>query len=353
MRIFTLFLAILYFIIKQKVPKITLIVIGYFIIYGFSTYINGQSVYNLFTYATYIISFVAWLEILLTDYTRKGLYSLNFVYSTLVYINLIFFLLFPEGYIQEYQDYRLITRYFLGVSNQFASTLIPAVIINIVYSYLRYGKLNYKSYLLISTVLFTFIYYWSATSLVGIGLIIIFLLFIKGNILRSFIKNKIIFPTLILLYLTIVVFRNLDIFAVLVEDVLNKDLTLSTRTLLWDRAIKYILESPYIGYGYIPEGKYLQITALRQMDSHNTLLQYILQHGIIGLIPIILMFVIFIKNTSKYSQHLITKFIIYSMFVSMIMMISEVYSFTFILIILLLGIFVPNIINEKKLRSLY
>lgn len=348
MRIILLFIGILYHVVKQKIPKFTLLVIVYFIVYGFSTYINGQDILSLISYATYFINFVIWIEILLRDYTIKGLYSLNFVYSTFVYINLIFFLLFPDGYVQEFQDYRLIKRYFLGVTNQFASFLMPAVAINIVYSYVCYGKLNIRSYLLISIVLFTFIYHWSATSIVGISLIILFLIFIKTSFLKALIQNKIIFPSYIILYFIIVIFRNMEIFSILIENVLKKDLTLSTRTLLWDRAINYIQQSIYFGYGYLPGGKYLQVTAYRAMDAHNTLLQFLIQHGIIGLIPIIFMFFIFIKNTSKFSQNIIAKFIMFSMFVALTMMINEVYSLTYILIMLLLGIYTPNIVKSKK-----
>src|SRR5699024_8828539 len=137
--------------------------------YFLSTYINDGNMYNFFGYSTYIISFVAWLEIVLVNHTQKGLYSLNFVYSSLVYINLIFYLLFPNGYTQTITDTgNIINRYFLGVENQFASTLIPAVIINVIYNYTKYDRLKINSLILIFTVSFTIFYTWSATSVLGV-----------------------------------------------------------------------------------------------------------------------------------------------------------------------------------------
>src|SRR5699024_10299912 len=99
-------------------------------------------------------------------------YSLNFIYSTLVYCNIIFFLLFPEGY----TSFELVSRYFLGVPNQFEAILIPAVIVSVVYSLTRYNQIILSTKLLMSALFFTFIYFWSATSLIGISLIIIYLI---------------------------------------------------------------------------------------------------------------------------------------------------------------------------------
>lgn len=349
MRVITLFIAIIFFIIKKRFPTITFIIIIYFIVYGFSTYQNDGSILDLLGYSTYIISFVAWSEIVLRFYTIKGLYSLNFVYSSLVYINTILYLLFPNGYTQsETYAGNIINRYFLGVENQFAATLIPAIMINVIYNYTKYGRLKINSYILITVVLFTFLYVSSATSIVGIFLIIFYLLFISRSNLKNLINNINIIVSVASLYLIIVVFNSLEIFSFIIEEILKKDLTLSTRTLLWDRAFIYIKESPIIGYGYLGGGKYLQVTSTRSMDSHNTILQFLLQHGILGIGILFILLFIFFRNISKNKKNKINLFILYSFFVASIMMISEVYSFTFILIIIILGIFSPYIVKEQE-----
>src|SRR5699024_5531406 len=146
----------------------------------------------------------------------------------------------------------------------------------------------------------------------------------------------------------IVLFNRLVRFSFLIEDELKKDLALSNRTLLWDRAFIYIKESPIIGYGYLGGGKYLQVTSTRSMDSHNTILQFLLQHGILGIGILFILLFIFFRNISKNKKNKINLFILYSFFVASIMMISEVYSFTFILIIIILGIFSPYIVKEQE-----
>lgn len=350
MRFVALFIALIYFLIKKQVPKITLLLILYFLVYAYATYINGGNLFNLFNYSISIISFVVWIEIILKNNPLKGLQSLNITYSILVYVNLIFFILFPNGYMQTITTKgEFVNRYFLGVYNQFAATLIPAVIVNVVYVYLRYGRMKLHSIILIITVFFTFVYFWSATSLVGIGLVIIYLILFKRGILNHLINGKIIIPTVIGLFILIVIFNNMGVFSFIIEDILNKDLTLSTRTIIWDAAIEMIKESPYFGFGYLGDGgRYIVFSSVRQRDAHNTVLQFMLQHGIVGFIPLILLIVLFVKNIEKYSKNLVAKFILFSFFIATTMMLGEVYAFRFLLLILMLGIFSPYIIKKQE-----
>lgn len=351
MRIITLFIAIVYFFMKDRFPKITILIIIYYTIYGYSTYLNNGDLSNFLAYSTYIISFVAWLEITLIDYTDKALYSLNFVYSAMVYVNIVFYYVFPNGYMQLVSDLgNVINRYFLGVENQFAATLIPAVIVNVLYNYRRYDRLKLNSYILITVVTWTFIVIWSATSVVGITLIVLFIILSNKGFIDRFVTNASIIITTISLYLMIVIFRAIEVFGFIIEDLLEKDLTLSTRTLLWDRAFVYIAESFWFGYGYLGGGRYLQVTSTRSMDSHNTILQLLLQHGWAGMLILIIVIIIFFKSLAKIKKNYLTKFILFSFLVATTMMLTEVYSFTYILLILVLGICSPHIVNEQEYK---
>jgi len=350
MRFVTLLIALLYCYTKKHLPKITLIITLYFIIYGYATYNNDGNLFNLFNYSMSIISFVIWIEIILKNNPLPGLQSLNIVYSSLVYLNLLFFIVFPEGYMQILTSRgEFVNRYFLGIYNQFAATLIPAIIVNVIYVHLRYARIKLQTLILIGVSLFTFVYFWSATSLVGVSLIIIYLILFRKSILNKLVKLKVIFPIMIGIYLIIVVLDRIGIFSFIIEKLLNKDVTLSTRTIIWDAAIEMIKMSPYFGYGYLGDGgKYIVFSAVNQKDAHNTLFQLMLQHGILGLIPLIILLIFFIKSMAKSNKSFIGKFVLYSFFVATTMMINEVYSFKFILLILMLGVFVPYIIKEQE-----
>src|SRR5699024_800515 len=305
---------------------------------------------NLFNYSMSIISFIVWVEIILKNNPLQGLQSLNITYLILVYENLIFYIVFPNGYEQTITNNgEYVSRYLISVYNQFAATIIPAVIVIIVYTYMRYYSIKLQSIILIITVSFTFIYFWSATSIVGIALIVIYLIMFGKTVFNSLVKVQVIIPIIIGLFIMIVGFNNLGVFSFVIENILDKDVTLSTRTIIWDAAIEMIKESPYFGYGYLGEGsKYIVFGSGRERDAHNTILQYMLQHGVVGFIPLIFLIILFIKNLVRQSGHYITKFILFSFFAATTMMLSEVYAFRYLLLIIILGIYTPYIIREQE-----
>src|SRR5699024_7608971 len=138
---------------------------------------------------------------------------------------------------------------FLGNYNQFGSVLIPAVVINVIYSLVKFKRIRISTILLITTACFTLIYFWSATSLAGICLIIIYLIFIHRGIFRYLVNNKTVIITIVGLFVAIVVLNNLQMFSFVIENILGKDLTLSSRTIIWDRVKDMISVSPYFGHG--------------------------------------------------------------------------------------------------------
>lgn len=351
-RLIGLFIAIILVLKFRQIPYITLIVSLYYMIVGTSTFLNYGDLTSLLSDSLTIMGFVMWVELLLRNFPIRALQILNFNFTTLTYLNILFFLFFPNGYESYYSSTGLLViRYFIGVYNQFATILIPAVIISVIYSLVRYNKVVLSTKILIIAVLFTFIYFWSATSILGILLIILYLIFIHKGFLRYLINYKTVSIAFITLFITVVFMNNLSLFSIIIEDLLNKDLTLSTRTRIWDEAILMITQSPFIGYGYLEGGRYIYITHNIQRNAHNMFLQIILQSGLIGFSTIVLLILLFFKKISKYKSDNIVKFIIFSLFISFVMMLAEVYSLIFLYLIILLGIFSPNIIENKKISS--
>lgn len=349
MRLIGIFIAILICVKLRQFLYVTLFVCLYYVIYFYATYLQGGSYNLLVSHAILTVGFVMWLEILLRNKPNIALHSLNIIYSVLVYVNIIFFLLFPDGYTGSGNS----TRYFLGVTNQFAATLIPAVIISVMYSMARFNKIVLSTKLLIAAVFFSFAYFWSATSIVGISLIIIYLLLVHKGWLKSLINYKTVALSILFLFFTVVYFNNLHVFAFVIEDVLGKDLTLSTRTVIWDEAKIMISESPLFGYGTIEGNRYIYFNEWNQKDAHNMVLHILLQSGFFGLSVIILLVLLMFKRVTKYKVHPLSRFILFSLFVTTTMMLSEVYAFRFLYLVMLLGIFCPNIIQadyKKKVK---
>lgn len=341
-RLIGIFVAIIISIKKSQFLYVSTIVVIYYAIYAYSTYLQNGDFSLLISHSILTIGFIMWLEILLRNKPNIALHSLNIIYSILVYANIIFFMTFTEGY----NDHGA-SRYLLGIDNQFAATLIPAVVVSVTYSLIRFNKVIMSTKILIGAVLFTFTYFWSATSVVGISLIILYLLLIHKGWLKYFVNYKTISFLMIFLFLTVVYFNSFNIFAFIIEGLLDKDLTLSTRTVIWEQAKLMISESPLFGYGAMEGNKFIYFNQWNQKDAHNMILNILLQSGILGLSIIILLFLLMFKKVTEYKSHPVSRFILFSLFASTTMMLSEIYAFRFLFLILLLGIFTPSIIKAK------
>lgn len=346
-RVLAIYLGLLFIIKTRQILYVTFLVFLFFCFFAFSTYLNKGDLLGFASYTVNFFGFVMWLEIILKNSPIKGLSILNFVYSSLVYANLVFFLIFPEGYISYDTSSGTGLRYFLGNYNQFGSVLIPAVVINVIYSLVKFKRIRISTILLITTVCFTLIYFWSATSLAGIFLIIIYLIFIHRGIFRYLVNNKTVIITIVGLFVAIVVLNNLQMFSFVIENILGKDLTLSSRTIIWDRVKDMISVSPYFGHGYLEGGRYIYFNEVTQRDAHNTALQIILQSGYLGFLTFILPIILFFIRIRRFKSDRIVKFILFSFLVACIMMYFEVYRLNFIYLFVLLGIYSQNIILSR------
>lgn len=352
LRVIAIITGIVIMLKLRQVFYITFIITIFYLTVGVSTIINGGDLAELLSNSILIIGFVMWVELLLRNYPIRALQVLNFIFASLTYINLLFFLVFPNGYNNYYSSTGLlVVRYFLGVYNQFAAVLIPAVIISVIYSLIKHKKICLSTWVLISSVVFTFLYFWSATSILGIGLIIFYLIFVHKGLLKYFVNYKILSICFIALFIMIVFANNLSIFAFIIEDILNKDLTLSTRTRIWEAAIQMISQSPFMGYGFLEGGRYIFISHSIERNAHNMFLQILLQGGVIGLSTVILIITIVFRRISTFRNEKVVRFFLFSMFISFVMMLSEVYSMTFLLVVLLIGVYLPNILKAGDIAT--
>ena len=82
--------------------------------------------------------------------------------------------------------------------------------------------------------------------------------------------------------ISIVVLRLQELFSFLIVDVLHRDLTLTTRTIVWDKAFDVIESAPIFGYG-LEESVTAQIRFGTVESSHNYFLDQIYYGGVVAL----------------------------------------------------------------------
>ncbi|MCQ2548469.1 MAG: O-antigen ligase family protein [Lachnospiraceae bacterium] len=173
------------------------------------------------------------------------------VLMALVLVNFITVLLFPEG---MYSAGAYSRNYFLGYDNTHINIQLPAIAMMALSS--EDNKREKKYYLLCVIVLISALITFSATSVISLSVFVLGMIVIHFGKEKMFIK-KILFPKI---YVSFCVFAGIS-FSIIAGtlllsvghffvEVFHKDLTLSSRTLIWANSLAYIEKSPIIGYGY-------------------------------------------------------------------------------------------------------
>lgn len=164
---------------------------------------------------------------------------------------------------------------------------IPFIAVCIVLDRMNVKKISRYTWTMIIIAVLSLIRAWSAKSVVGIALILIYVLFIYGKKLSKVFNPLIVVVGYALAEIGLVFFNIQERFSYIIENILHKDASLTGRTGLWFNAINNITNSPLYGYGVTYGGGiYLNTTFVGSTthSSHNLILEILMQTGFVGLI---------------------------------------------------------------------
>ena len=146
------------------------------------------------------------------------------------------------------------------------------------------GRLKY-SLVLVAECVASVIVAWAGAGLVGIIFYATMIIVESLNRSEKKISYMRYYATYIIFYVAVVVFQVQNLFSGFFENVLQKDVTFTGRTLIWGQAIYAIAENPIFGYGSMASGRTTVIMAYNTyVGAHNFILQIIIEVGIVGLI---------------------------------------------------------------------
>lgn len=133
-------------------------------------------------------------------------------------------------------------------------------------------------------------------------------------------------------------FENNELARWFIIDILNKDMTFSNRTEMWDSALRIINESPIWGHGFVDGDWYKKYMSSFAVGPHNMILAVLINGGVVGLLLFIASFLyslhrLYSNNTKTACTILIT------LSIFCIMSLMEIYPFPFIFYILILGVY--------------
>lgn len=322
----------------RRISRLDIALIAYFFIWFISTVLNGNSFIEYVKEVVVIISYVLLIERAFLkgeeEYLIRALVDLLFVELA---VNLFCLIALPEGLWKTYSIYGDEAVYmFLGLDNQVTAVFIVAELAIIIKLYFDHFKLSPFSVLYVIVFCGNLFLTMSATGILGCT--IVPLMIILGFHYRRFINIRTVLLLAISIFVIVVLLRMQNIFAFIIEDIFNKDLTLTNRISIWDRAIEMIKQKPLLGYGCGTLD-----TLIGDRNAHDFYLQIILQAGLIGFCLYANIFRISLKECWSEKNSIPSLFIAAVLFGYMVCGITEVYSQSWLLIILVFGYNVKNI----------
>lgn len=258
-----------------------IIIILYYLSLFFSNYINASL--NLSYLLSLILSIGFALLLGYAILNKNELLSLLLALKILIYLyallNIILIFIYPEGIPSVLQERG--SRYYLfGNVNTSIRFLLPGLLFSMLYDVLKKDKVGKGSWLLLIITWITLIKTWAVTAMFG-------LFFYSVIILLNMKKTKVYFAYIGALIGSIIMTAFLVFFKIesnLLAEILlyfEKDLTFSTRDVLWMNAVDTIKQSIIWGYGDLDSDE-LGYFIGNRYGSHNYYLDILLRGGIVS-----------------------------------------------------------------------
>lgn len=272
------------------------------------------------------------------------------VLVSLLIINLLIYFLYPNGLIDGI--------YFIGIRTRISDIIFPTLAFTLILDYLKQRKYSLKTIVCFIVSILSIFCFSVTTAYIGfLVFFLIFLLLNSNKQIARLLDLRIIVYVGIFISLLFTFFHIYTYFSQFIENLLHKEATLSSRTLIWAEAIKYIESSPFFGHGLVEDGNFVYwgyVGGIKELwQAHNNWLQLLYDGGIFTM----LVFIHFInRNHSQLSKcrdkHLIIIFLS-TIVAFLIMMISEIYIYTPYFYLIIFAMSNIPLLDLKRKRKSY
>lgn len=308
-----------YLFIDKKVPsKLLKSELWVFVCWFFSTLFAGEGLSRFFIFSVSILSLTMLIELLIEHQLKSLIHALFVIYFILITVNLVYLILIFGFTINIEENAQSLYDFYtknamvslLSSPNMTASFLFPALCSAILLMLLTTKK-NLFAWLLIVEIFCTVMILWSATSLTGVFLIVMYVLFVYETKRERWIKPKFLICIILLLGIGITFFKIQYLFSFIIEDILHKDLTMTGRTSAWNIGLDGFFSSPILGCGFIS----------KTIDSGYV--QLLFMGGIVGTIAYVSFLFLTFRTFCKNRIIHLEKFFSFVMAVILLMFIAE------------------------------
>lgn len=247
------------------------------------------------------------------------------VFGFFVILNFISILLYPDGMYVTGVTNKAYENWFLGFKNKHIVYNLPLLAVTILLG--KRDSFCWNKIAMLVITLFCVMYVGSTTQIVAVSvfLIISFLPFVHRNY-RVF-NLYTYFTAAVVMFVAIPVFRLQYLASYLLVSILHKDVDLTNRTFLWNRAFDAIAEHPVIGWGeQSNEVKHALYESYSIISAHNQILEYLYVGGIILISLYALINIMLAEKAKRYQKQESTQILAGLYFALQVALIAEVYT---------------------------
>ena len=219
-----------------------------------------------------------------------GMNLVGIVYLSLNIFSLFFF---ENGIISSVGSWHNANNdyYFLGIKDSYTTYVVA--FITSAGLYYKYSKKFFISILIVALSLVNIFVAHISTGIIIIAFILFAMVFMR----KLSIKIRTILLIFLAIHIVLLFFNFQNIFGFVIEGLLDKDVTLSSRVYIWDSAIDYFKSNPFnliIGKGIKNGGAWVNYAG-GLWQPHNSLLSLLYEGGLIGLV----LFFLFLSASDK------------------------------------------------------
>ena len=316
--VFSIIVFFLYFLLK-KWDKYFVVLALFELSFLISTLLNHGSIYT-YVKSHYMQLTVFALFCICSEYPREIIRALFYLGEALTYINLFTIVWFQDGLYTN-----VTANWFLGFKNYFFPFYWVFMFASILYH--KYiDEISIRPYFLVFGMMGSLIMANSSTSL--LILVVFLLLYFAVNLYELKVINSILLYFInTLLFIVVVVFRAIDYFSFIIVTILNKNLTLSGRTRVWDIILDLIKKKPIFGWGCMSMDDSILLVGLTAgTHAHNTILQFLYTGGVVSVGLFLAFNLLVMKKLFLYRELFIAKILSIAVFTYFIGCLTETYA---------------------------
>lgn len=344
-KIIAFFFILIEYLNIKNVPKIIWLIILYQVELYCSTLLNPHGdVSRLIGPSISVIAPCLYVQMMFEKNKCQEMLKNNVdILVLLSIINLITVIVFPNGIVKEAMDSDGNEQFFLGIENRFSFYYLPLLGIQAIFSLSISGRINQKVFImgLINTAVL--LYFWAVGGMLSMLFLMSFMMLFSIVNFGKFLKVYVMAFLVLLGNYLLVIVRIMKQYEHFFSVTLDKDITLSGRTYLWDYGLLSFSQHPLFGVGYESTsylGRFLDVAHM-----HNLMMNILFTGGLLGLFLFFLIQFQWMKKIDKFRNTKEGGILILIMFFSFFMSMADSFDNATFWIILMLAFNIDKILQ--------